>query len=190
MAICIRLIRKVEPRSGDSLLRGTRTTIDSRRRSRRGRRARSERCNECGREKSNAAGTPSAPQATPPPALLVGESEHRLYVLTPENVEYIEAQGNYVKLHASGADYISRASIKRLATTLADRGFLRSERSYLFIEPRCCLPAAFCSRTHTWIYSVRSTKCLSESLNGARDFHLRGFAHEREWAMAGCASDG
>ncbi len=79
--------------------------------------------------KSYAAGVPSAPQNIPLPPLLVGEREHRLYVLTPENVEYIEAQGNYVKLHAGGADYISRNSVKRLAITLAERGFLRIERS-------------------------------------------------------------
>jgi two-component system LytT family response regulator len=81
--------------------------------------------------KSYAAGIPLALQETPPPTLLVGEREHRLYVLTPENVEYIEAQGNYVKLHASGADYISRSSIKHLEYSLADRGFLRIERSLI-----------------------------------------------------------
>jgi two-component system LytT family response regulator len=61
--------------------------------------------------------------------LLVGEREHRLYVLTPENVEYIESHGNYVKLHANGTTYISRAAIKRLASSLASRGFVRIERS-------------------------------------------------------------
>ncbi|HXB18798.1 MAG TPA: LytTR family DNA-binding domain-containing protein [Steroidobacteraceae bacterium] len=81
--------------------------------------------------KAHAAGIPAAPQETPPPTLLVGEREHRLYVLTPENIEYIEAQGNYVKLNASGADYISRNSVKRLAISLADRGFLRIERSLI-----------------------------------------------------------
>jgi two-component system LytT family response regulator len=97
----------VDPESGtekgDSLLRGTRTTT----------------------------GIPSAAQGARPPTLLVGEREHRLYLLIPENVEYIEAQGNYVKLHASGADYITRASIKGLEYALADRGFLRVERSLI-----------------------------------------------------------
>lgn len=79
-----------------------------------------------------AAGIPSPSLGTTPPlTFLVGEREHRLYVLTPETVEYIEAQGNYVRLHASGADYISRASIKGLEYSLADRGFLRIERSLI-----------------------------------------------------------
>jgi two-component system LytT family response regulator len=81
--------------------------------------------------KSYAVGISSARQEIPPPTLLVGEREHRLYILTPENLEYIEAHGNYVKLHASGAEYISRNSIKHLEYTLADRGFVRIERSLI-----------------------------------------------------------
>jgi two-component system LytT family response regulator len=108
--------------------------------------------------KSYAAGIPSASQGTPPLTLLVGEREHRLYVLTPENVEYIEAQGNYVRLHASGADYISRASIKHLAITLADRGFLRIERS-LIVNVRAI---AYAQRTgqSTYVFSLHSGASL------------------------------
>jgi len=78
---------------------------------------------------SYAAGLPPAPHG--PPTVLVGEREHRLYVLNPANVEYIQAQGNYVKLYTSDADYISRDSIKRLDCALADQGFLRIERSLM-----------------------------------------------------------
>lgn len=63
--------------------------------------------------------------------MLVGEREHRLYVLAPEDVDYIEAQDNYVKLHDRDADYISRDSMKRLASVLKDSGFVRIERSLL-----------------------------------------------------------
>ena len=65
------------------------------------------------------------------PLLLVGEREHRLYVLSPEKINYIESHGNYVKIHASGAEYICRDSIKRLAPLLRLHGFLRIERSIL-----------------------------------------------------------
>lgn len=65
------------------------------------------------------------------PAVLVGEREHRLYVLMPEQVEYIQSQGNYVKLYGGGAEFISRDSVKRLAPLLAGRGFVRIERSLL-----------------------------------------------------------
>ena len=113
--------------------------------------------------KSYAAGIPSAPQGTPPAALLVGEREHRLYVLTPESVEYIEAQGNYVKLHANGADYISRGAIKRLALTLADRGFLRIERS-LIVNVRAIAYAQRAGQG-TYLFTLHSGAALR---SGAR----------------------
>ena len=108
--------------------------------------------------KSYAPAIPSASQGTLPLTLLVGEREHRLYVLTPENIEYVEAQGNYVRLHANGADYISRASIKRLASTLADRGFLRIERS-LIVNVRAI---AYVQRAgqSTYVFSLHSGASL------------------------------
>jgi hypothetical protein len=113
--------------------------------------------------KSPAAGVPAAPPETPLPTLLVGEREHRLYVLTPENVEYIEAQGNYIKLHASGADYISRGSVKRLAITLAGRGFLRIERS-LIVNVRAIAYAQRAGQG-TYIFTLHSGTSLR---SGAR----------------------
>lgn len=65
------------------------------------------------------------------PTLLVGEREHRLYVLDPQTVGYIEAHRNYVMLHAAGAAYIARDSLKRLAGALRGAGFVRIERSLL-----------------------------------------------------------
>ena len=108
--------------------------------------------------KSYAAVIPWAPKATPPVTLLVGEREHRLRVLTPESVEYIEAQGNYVKLHANGADYISRASLKHLAITLADRGFLRIERS-LIVNLRAIAYAQRAGQS-TYVFSLHSGASL------------------------------
>jgi two-component system LytT family response regulator len=66
-----------------------------------------------------------------PPKLLVGERQHRLYPLEIEKIEYIEADGNYVTIRVGNAEYISRDSIKRLATDLADFGFVRIDRSIL-----------------------------------------------------------
>lgn len=62
---------------------------------------------------------------------LVGERQHRLYPLEVEQIDYIEAHGNYVKIRSGTCDYIRRDSIKRLAAYLADRGFIRIERSLL-----------------------------------------------------------
>jgi DNA-binding LytR/AlgR family response regulator len=63
--------------------------------------------------------------------LLIGERDRRLYVLRPEKIDYIESDGNYVKFHVGNTEYITRGSVKRLATTMAGSGFVRIERSLL-----------------------------------------------------------
>jgi DNA-binding LytR/AlgR family response regulator len=65
------------------------------------------------------------------PKILVGERQHRLYPLDIDKIDYIEADGNYVTIRAGDAEYISRDSIKRLSTDLADFGFVRIDRSIL-----------------------------------------------------------
>jgi LytTr DNA-binding domain len=70
--------------------------------------------------------------------VVVGEREHRLYVLKSAKIEWIESQGNYVKFRCGGCEYISRDSIKRLAAALAGDGFIRIGRCLMinirFIE--------------------------------------------------------
>jgi two-component system, LytTR family, response regulator len=63
--------------------------------------------------------------------LLAGERERRLYLFTPNKIDYIESYGNYVKVWSGAAAYISRDRIKELATRLAGAGFVRIERSLL-----------------------------------------------------------
>jgi hypothetical protein len=65
------------------------------------------------------------------PKLLVGERQQRLYPLDVEQVEYIEADGNYVTIRVGAGEYVSRDSIKRLTAELADFGFVRIDRSTL-----------------------------------------------------------
>lgn len=65
------------------------------------------------------------------PKILVGERQRRLYPLDIDKIDYIEADGNYVTIRAGDAEYISRDSIKRLSTDLADFGFVRIDRSIL-----------------------------------------------------------
>jgi two-component system LytT family response regulator len=79
--------------------------------------------------------TPTSPELnrTPPvsPRFLVGERQRRLYPLDPKSIDYIEADGNYVTLRAGKVEYLSRDSLKRLSTQLAELGFIRIERSLL-----------------------------------------------------------
>jgi two-component system LytT family response regulator len=65
------------------------------------------------------------------PRFLVGERQRRLYPLDPMSIDYIEADGNYVTLCVGNVEYLSRDSIKRLSTQLAELGFIRIERSLL-----------------------------------------------------------
>lgn len=63
--------------------------------------------------------------------LLIGERQHRQYLLDPARVEYVEAEGNYVIFHVASREYLSRDTLKRLELTLQTCGFLRIENSLL-----------------------------------------------------------
>ena len=96
------------------------------------------------------------------PKLLVGERQHRLYPLDVEKIDYIEADGNYVTIRAGDAEYISRDSIKRLATELADYGYVRIDRSILlniravqFAEPVGHGTLAFTLSSGACLYSSK-----------------------------------
>jgi two-component system, LytTR family, response regulator len=102
------------------------------------------------------------------PKFLVGESRHRLYPLDIEKIDYIEADGNYVTIRTGDAEYISRNSIKRLASELADFGFVRIDRSILlniravhFAEPigHGALAFTLCSGT-----CLHSSKTYRETI--------------------------
>ncbi len=104
---------------------------------------------------------PEATAAAPSesrPLLLVGEREHRLYVLRPEQVQFVRSHGNYVKLHVGNLEYISRDSVKHLADRLAGSGFLRIERS-LLINTHSILYAQRSGRG-TYAFTLASGSCL------------------------------
>jgi DNA-binding LytR/AlgR family response regulator len=65
------------------------------------------------------------------PLVLVGEREHRLYLLDPQKIDYIESAGNYVKYRIANDEYIARESVKHLDRILCNVGFVRIERSLL-----------------------------------------------------------
>jgi two-component system, LytTR family, response regulator len=62
---------------------------------------------------------------------LVAENSRRLYFLAVEEVDYIEACGNYVLIHVGEQKYMRRDTIKRLASTLREQGFEWIRRSTL-----------------------------------------------------------
>jgi two-component system LytT family response regulator len=62
---------------------------------------------------------------------LVGERCGRLYFLAPQDVDYIEADSNYVTIHTAADRYINRDSLTRLSPLLEGYGFVRISRSLL-----------------------------------------------------------
>jgi two-component system, LytTR family, response regulator len=116
----------------------------------------------------------SIPRLEPPPGavnvpvwshnklrFLVGERQHRLYPLEVEKIEYIEAHGNYVAIRSGTCDYIRRDSIKRLAADLADRGFVRIERSLLLNV--LAIAYAQVANHGTFAFTLASGACIQSS---------------------------
>jgi two-component system LytT family response regulator len=103
------------------------------------------------------------PHLTPPDKLrfLVGERQHRLYPLDVEKIDYIEAHGNYVTIRGGNCDYIRRDTIKRLAAHLADRGFMRIERSVL-LNVRAVAYAQVANHG-TFVFTLSSGACVQSS---------------------------
>lgn len=95
------------------------------------------------------------------PRFLVGERLRRLYPLDPKTIDYIEADHNYVTLRVGTLEYLSRDSVKRLSTLLADLGFVRIERS-LLINIRAILYAELAGR-RAFAFTLTSGACLYSS---------------------------
>jgi two-component system LytT family response regulator len=83
------------------------------------------------------------------PRQLVGEKSRRIYFVDAASVDYIEAGGNYVMIHADQERYISRDSLKHLAESLTAIGFLRISRSLLVNLRR----VAFAERIGRGVYA-------------------------------------
>lgn len=52
------------------------------------------------------------------------------FIIKIEDVEWLEAAGNYVNLHINDRIYPLKTTLSRLVKQLADRGFMRIHRSY------------------------------------------------------------
>jgi two-component system, LytTR family, response regulator len=105
-----------------------------------------------------------------PPRFLVGERQRKLYPLDPKSIDYIEADGNYVTMRVGKVEYLSRDSIKRLSTQLAELGFIRIARSLLVNA--AAVSYAEVAGHGTFALTLTSTVCLRSSA-AYRDSILR-----------------
>ena len=62
---------------------------------------------------------------------LIAEKSHRLYFIPVCDVDYIEAYGNYVRIHVGESEYVRRDTLGRLTRELRGAGFMRVHRSTL-----------------------------------------------------------
>lgn len=62
---------------------------------------------------------------------LIAERSHRLYFIPACDVDYIEAYGNYVRIHVGELEYVRRDTLARLTRELRFIGFQRIHRSTL-----------------------------------------------------------
>ncbi len=69
---------------------------------------------------------------------LVGERAGRLYFFSPAEIDYIQADSNYVRLHVGAERYINRDSLTRLSALLESIGFVRISRAVLLNMERVC----------------------------------------------------
>ena len=62
--------------------------------------------------------------------LLVRDRSH-VHVIPVEQIDYIEAQDDYVSIRAAGRSYLKEQTLGELETQLAAKGFLRIHRRYI-----------------------------------------------------------
>jgi two-component system LytT family response regulator len=74
--------------------------------------------------------------STGQPDVLHVRQHGRVLLLRPARIDWIEAAGNYVRLHSGSKTYLANYSIRELETRLAGHGFVRIHRSTLVNSDR------------------------------------------------------
>jgi two-component system LytT family response regulator len=72
---------------------------------------------------------PASPAATQPDQRLVIKANGRVVFLDLENIEWVEAAANYVRLHVGKESYLFRETISRISERLDPKHFVRIHRS-------------------------------------------------------------
>jgi two-component system, LytTR family, response regulator len=69
---------------------------------------------------------------------LVVKTDGRITFLKVADIDWIEANGDYAKIHCEQRSYLLRKSLNELATRLGNHGFLRISRSVVVNPERVC----------------------------------------------------
>jgi two-component system LytT family response regulator len=73
----------------------------------------------------------ATPEARTPSERLLVKSEGRILFLKPAEIDWVEAVGDYLKLHVAGDSHLLRATMGEMETRLGAAGFARIHRSRL-----------------------------------------------------------
>jgi two-component system, LytTR family, response regulator len=65
------------------------------------------------------------------PACLLVKRDDRVLVLRPQEIDWIEAVGDYVKVHVGAESHFTRATLSEMQNRLSAEGFVRVHRSRL-----------------------------------------------------------
>ena len=81
---------------------------------------------------------PSAPAASPPaaPTFIVRTATQGDLLVRADEVDWVEAQGNYVALHVGSEARLLRHTLAEMETRLKDHGFIRTHRRALVNRQR------------------------------------------------------
>lgn len=73
----------------------------------------------------------AAPEASAPPEMIAVTLGGTTRMIRRDEVRYVQAQGDYARLHTEEASYLVRVPMADLERQWADAGFVRVHRSYL-----------------------------------------------------------
>lgn len=66
----------------------------------------------------------------PPERIAVRDGAH-VHLVRPAEIDWVESDGNYVRLHTGAVEHRTRGTLKSIADRLAPLGFVRIHQSYL-----------------------------------------------------------
>jgi len=108
------------------------------------------------------------------PERIVVRTSGRVYLLAPEEITWVEADGDYVTIHTPRKAHLVRESLKEMERQLADHGFRRIHRSAL-VNLRCIRElVAKDSGDHDVVLQDETTLRLSRSHKDALFAALKG----------------
>ncbi len=62
---------------------------------------------------------------------IIVRTERRLILLTPQQIDWVEANGNYVKIHAGSEEHVMRTTLQKFSEQLTDYPFVQIHRSVI-----------------------------------------------------------